>query len=78
MVGENGWCIHYDTGGQRCQIYEKRPWFCRVSNLCELFQIDPNNVDDFATQCCRQQIRSVYGGRSHVMRRFNREQIDPT
>ena len=24
MVGPDGWCIHYDTGSQRCTIYEER------------------------------------------------------
>ena len=30
MVGEDGWCVHYDTGGQRCRIYATRPAFCHV------------------------------------------------
>ena len=25
MVGEDGWCIHYDSGGRRCRIYDERP-----------------------------------------------------
>ena len=25
MVGDDGWCIHYDSGGQRCTIYSDRP-----------------------------------------------------
>ena len=37
MVGEDGWCIHYDTGGRRCRIYDTRPEFCRVENLVKLF-----------------------------------------
>ncbi len=36
MVGPDGWCIHYDTGSQRCTIYEERPDFCRVSGLGRL------------------------------------------
>ena len=27
MVGEDGWCIHYDSGGRRCRIYDERPRF---------------------------------------------------
>lgn len=37
MVGEDGWCIHFDTGGRRCRIYDTRPDFCRVENLVSLF-----------------------------------------
>lgn len=37
MVGADGWCIHYDTGGRRCRIYDSRPDFCRVENLVALF-----------------------------------------
>ena len=37
MVGPDGWCIHYDTGSQRCTVYEERPDFCRVSGLGRLF-----------------------------------------
>ena len=74
MVGDDGWCIHYDSGGRRCRIYTDRPDFCRVSQLGELFKIEPDSLDVFAIQCCRQQIRSRYGGRSREMRRFNRAQ----
>jgi Fe-S-cluster containining protein len=72
MVGEDGWCIHYDSGGRRCRIYESRPTFCRVSQLGQLFDVASEDVDAFAIDCCHQQIRSVYGGRSREMRRFNR------
>ena len=74
MVGEDGWCIHYDSGGRRCRIYEDRPDFCNVSQLGSLFKIPASELDSFAMSCCRQQIRSLYGGRSTVMRRFNRAQ----
>ena len=71
MVGRDGWCIHYDSGGRRCRIYE-RPSFRRVSQLGELFDVAADDLDDFAIGCCRQQIRWQYGGRSREMRRFNR------
>ena len=74
MVGDDGWCIHYDSGGQRCRIYNERPEFCRVSELGALFSVPAENLDDFAISCCQQQIRSTYGGRSPVLRRFNRAQ----
>lgn len=74
MVGDDGWCIHYDSGGQRCTIYSDRPDFCRVSELGALFDVPPDHLDSFAIACCRQQIRATYGGRSGVMKRFNRAQ----
>ena len=77
MVGEDGWCIHYDSGGRRCRIYDERPRFCRVRNMDELFGVDPDQLAAFAIGCCQQQIRSVYGGRSRELRRFNRAQRRP-
>ena len=74
MVGEDGWCIHYDSGGRRCRIYEQRPEFCRVSQLGELFAIPAHALERFATSCCQQQIKTTYGGKSLTMRRFNRAQ----
>ena len=74
MVGRDGWCIHYDSGGRRCRIYDDRPRFCRVSCMDQLFNIEPDQLDAFAIDCCQQQIRSVYGGRSRELRRFNRVQ----
>ena len=81
MVGPDGWCIHYDTGARRCRIYEERPDFCRVANLLGLFapELAPAapaqwnaTAHGLAIACCRQQIRSEYGGRGRVMRRFER------
>ena len=40
----------------------------------QLFNIEPDQLDAFAIDCCKQQIRSVYGGRSRELRRFNRVQ----
>ena len=37
LVGEDGWCIHYDTGKRLCRVYDTRPDFCRVENLVPLF-----------------------------------------
>ena len=76
MVGPDGWCIHFNTGARSCNIYESRPDFCRVSNLVSLFggtpNGDPADHNSFAIACCKQQIRSEYGGRGKVMRRFSR------
>jgi hypothetical protein len=79
MVGDDGWCIHYDSGAQRCRIYSERPDFCQVANLINLFGGRQNSDtgggsegDRLAIDCCLQQIRSEYGGRSRVMKRFLR------
>jgi len=73
MVGDDGWCRHYDTGGRRCRIYADRPDFCRVSNLVTLFAGSSDaGADTLAIRCCTEQIRSEYGGRGRVMRRFVR------
>ena len=70
MVGADGWCIHYDTGSSTCRIYDERPVFCRVENLAPLFAVPPEEANDFAIACCRQQIRCEHGGRGMVMKRF--------
>jgi Fe-S-cluster containining protein len=72
MVGPDGWCIHFDTGGRRCRIYEDRPDFCRVGSLIDLFGQQGEDGNALAIHCCKQQIRSEYGGRGKVMRRFLR------
>lgn len=81
MVGADGWCVHYDSGGRRCRIYQERPDFCQVSNLLTLFapELPPAGPENWgaeahalAISCCRQQIRSEYGARGKVMRRFER------
>ena len=73
MVGPDGWCINYDTGSRRCKIYEQRPDFCRVSNFNYIFKLEFTDANMFAIKCCRQHIKSKYGGRSLVMKRFNRK-----
>ena len=72
MVGPDGWCIHFDTGGRRCRVYSDRPDFCRVENLMRLFGAEGGEADTLAIRCCTEQIRSEYGGRGRVMRRFLR------
>ena len=77
MVGPDGWCRHYDSGGRRCRIYEDRPDFCNVSHLATLFDVTTDQADAFAIACCEQQIRSIYGGRSRELRRFKRSVSHP-
>lgn len=73
MVGEDGWCMNFDHESRECGIYEKRPRFCRVQAdvFEEMFGIEPEELNDFAIECCRQQIEGVHGIRSLEMVRFN-------
>ncbi len=75
LVGEEGWCINFDHETRKCLIYEQRPRFCRVQpdNFQQMYDIDPSEFNDFAIECCRQQIEGVYGGKSTEMEDYNRE-----
>jgi len=74
MVGAGGWCVHYDHSARECQIYSERPRFCRVEPevFQDMYGIDAAELNDFAIDCCRQQIVGVYGDRSLEMLRFER------
>ncbi|NJN31417.1 MAG: YkgJ family cysteine cluster protein [Synechococcales cyanobacterium RM1_1_8] len=73
MVGEDGWCIHYSKERRQCNIYSDRPSFCRVQadTFEAMFDIDPEELDEFAIDCCEQQIEGVYGANSDELRRFD-------
>ena len=73
MVGDDGWCIHYDAQSRECSIYEDRPRFCRVqADVFEvLFGVTPDELNDFAIECCHEHIEGIYGDRSLEMLRFN-------
>lgn len=73
LVGEDGWCIHFQHETRECQIYPDRPRFCRVTSdvFQDLYGIEPEELNDFAIDCCRQQIEGVYGDRSLEMIRFD-------
>ncbi|MEO0455488.1 MAG: YkgJ family cysteine cluster protein [Cyanobacteria bacterium P01_A01_bin.114] len=73
MVGDDGWCQHYDRATRECTIYETRPSFCRVTTetFHALFGIEPDDLNDFAIDCCQQQIEGVYGPGSEEMQRFD-------
>jgi uncharacterized protein len=75
MVGADGWCINFDQTTRECQIYDDRPRFCRVQAdvFQDLYGVEPEALNDFAIDCCRQQIEGVYGDRSLEMLRFDRE-----
>ena len=73
LVGEDGWCIHFDTTSRECRIYDERPSFCRVQadTFGAMYDIAPNELNDFAIDCCQQQIEGVYGHPSPEWERFN-------
>ncbi|MBW4493540.1 MAG: YkgJ family cysteine cluster protein [Oscillatoria princeps RMCB-10] len=75
MVGEDGWCVNFDRTTRECRIYPDRPRFCRVQAdvFQELYGIYASELNDFAIDCCRQQIEDMYGEQSLEMIRFNRE-----
>ncbi|MBW4521292.1 MAG: YkgJ family cysteine cluster protein [Scytolyngbya sp. HA4215-MV1] len=75
LVGEDGWCVHFDQDSRECGIYAHRPQFCRVQadTFGEMYGIEPEELNDFAIECCRQQIEGVYGDLSLEMLRFDRE-----
>lgn len=75
LVGEGGWCINFDQATRECRIYSDRPRFCRVESevFHEMYGIQPEKLNDFAIDCCRQQIEGVYGDRSLEIIRFNQE-----
>lgn len=74
MVGEGGWCVNFDHTNRECSIYANRPRFCRVEPeiFQDMYEIEPEELDDFAIDCCRQQIEGVYGDRSLEILRFDK------
>jgi uncharacterized protein len=72
LVGEDGWCIHFEQATRKCQIYDDRPSFCQVrpETFSKMFGIEPDELNDFAIECCRDQIEGVYGDRSLESIRF--------
>jgi len=72
MVSQDGWCVNYDRTTRECRIYSDRPRFCRVESEAfqDMYGIQAEDLNDFAIECCRQQIQGVYGDRSLEMLRF--------
>jgi uncharacterized protein len=72
MVGADGWCVNFNHLTRGCNIYDQRPRFCRVEPdiFGDMFGIEPEELNDFAIDCCRDQIDAVYGARSLEQIRF--------
>lgn len=63
MIGEDGWCRHFDKQGKRCTQYGARPSFCRVDFdvFHSLYGVQsPEELNSFAIQCCEEHITAVY------------------
>jgi hypothetical protein len=75
MVGEGGWCVNFDQITRECRIYSERPRFCRVKPdvFQDMYGVSADEFNDFAINCCCQQIEGVYGDRSWEMLRFQQE-----
>jgi len=74
MVGKDGWCINFNSITRTCKIYAERPQFCRVTPevFHDLYGIESEELNDFAIDCCQQQILAVYGEHSPERIRFSR------
>ncbi len=74
MIGEDGWCRHFDFTERNCSIYEERPRFCRVEPdvFHDLYDVDEADLDEFAIDCCIDQIGDIYGTESKEIEAFMR------
>ncbi|MGK7930515.1 MAG: YkgJ family cysteine cluster protein [Microcystaceae cyanobacterium] len=72
LVGEDGWCINYDSELRNCKIYEERPWFCRVrlDTFQQMFKIKAEEFNEFAIDCCLEHIEDMYGKNSPEMSNY--------
>ncbi len=75
LVGEGGWCINFDHDTRKCRIYEQRPRFCRVTpqTFEQMYGVERAEFNNFAIECCQQQIAGVHGENSTEMEHYNRE-----
>lgn len=75
MLQEDGWCRNLDKETRKCLIYEERPNFCRVQAdiFQEMYQVEEKDFNEFAIDCCRDQIAGVYGEKSPELVRYNKE-----
>jgi len=74
LVDVDGWCVNLDRDTRECRIYADRPRFCRVdaTEYQMRYDVEPEALDEFAIDCCREHIADIYGDRSLEMLRFDR------
>ena len=75
MLQEDGWCRNLDQTTRKCLIYDNRPNFCRVQPdiFQEMYGVEKKDFNQFAIDCCRDQITGVYGENSAEMLEYNQE-----
>lgn len=75
MVGSEGWCINFDRTSRECRIYSNRPRFCRVEpeSFQDMYGIAPEEINNFAIECCQEHISDIYGADSQEMQHFNQK-----
>ena len=72
MISNDGWCKYLDRTTRKCNIYEKRPHFCRVNKFSKGFREYKKFGDEFLIDCCKQHISSNYGKKSKQMKDFKK------
>ncbi len=77
MVGEDGWCINFNAQTRQCDIYDERPRFCRVQPdiFQQMYDVEITEFEDFAVECCQEQISGVYGEDSQEMERYDEQVV---
>ena len=72
LIGPDDWCINFDKTTRMCKVYEQRPDFCVVKpeKMKEMFNIEEEEINDFAAFCCREHIGDNYGEKSIELKRF--------
>ncbi|KAM0842587.1 hypothetical protein ACQ4PT_058294 [Festuca glaucescens] len=74
MIGPDGWCNNYDKTNRTCNIYEDRPFFCRVEPKVfdEFFGVPRSKFDREACSACVDNVKMVYGQDSAELGNFKR------
>ena len=72
MISKDGWCKHLNRENKKCNIYEKRPHFCRVNEFSKGFKEYKELGDKFLIDCCKQHISSNFGRDSKQMNDYKK------
>lgn len=79
MIADDGWCRHFDSISRKCAVYADRPRFCRATPevFHDLYDVEPDNFDAFAIDCCQCHIANSFGEDSHEADRYSQQVIEP-
>ncbi|XP_027188986.2 uncharacterized protein, partial [Cicer arietinum] len=74
LIGQDGWCIHYEKSTRKCSIYSERPYFCRAEPevFKSLFGVKEKNFNKEACSFCRDTIKAIYGSSSKELYNFDK------